>query len=186
MGHRLPTDLETFYVAYLHTVFFHVLAALVLNQNREATKPVKVPPRLAGNWIYSTVPVAGQEFPLQLAALPATAAVSLADGKKVAPYLVIYCQRGAARPLNAFLDMRLPVALEGKAIVKLNGKDFPAFAIAPLIEGDASRLSLPHDLTPLLREAVQLEVLLPGYNVNFVLLNWPKMRERLDGGCRAN
>ncbi len=160
--------------------------ALGIAQQRGEIRPVKVPPKLAGNWIYSTVPVAGQEHPLQLAALPATAAVSLADGKKVAPYLVIYCQRGAARPLNAFVDMRVQLALGGRAIAKLNGKDFPPFEISPLIGGDISRFSLPPDLTPLLREAVQLEMLLPGYSVTFVLLNWPKMRERLDASCHVD
>ncbi len=151
---------------------------------QEASRPIKVPPKLAGNWIFSTVPVAGEKAPLQMAALPATTAITLEDGKKVAPYLVVYCQPGAARPLNAFLDMRHPVSLDGSALVKLNGKDFPAFPLMPLQPGDASRINLPHDLTPLLREAVQLDLRVPGHTVSFVLLNWPKIRDRLESSCK--
>ena len=150
---------------------------------QEASRPIKVPPKLAGNWIFSTVPVPGQKAPLQLAALPATTVVKLADGNKVAPYLVIYCQPGAARPLNAFLDMRLPISLDGTVTVKLNGKDFPAFPLTPLQQGDASRINLPHDLTPLLREAVELELQVPGHSVSFILLNWQKIRGRLESSC---
>lgn len=150
---------------------------------QEASRPIKVPPKLAGNWIFSTVPVPGEKAPLQLAALPASTALKLEDGKKVAPYLVIYCQLGAARPLNAFLDMRLPISLDGTVLVKLNGKEFPAFPLTPLRQGDASRINLPRDLTPLLREAVELELQLPGHTVSFVLLNWQKIRSRLESSC---
>lgn len=139
---------------------------------------------MAGNWIFSTVTVPGQEVPLQLAALPATTTTVLENGKKMAPYLVIYCQRGAARPINAFLDMRMQMALTGTAIVKINGKDFTPFALTPLQPGDASRISLPHELTPLLREAVQLEFQLPGHTAHFLLLHWPEIRERLERSCK--
>ena len=85
--------------------------------------------------------------------------------------------------LNAFLDMRLPISLDGAVTVKLNGKDFPAFPLTPLQQGDASRINLPHDLTPLLREAVQLELQVPGHSVSFILLNWQKIRGRLESSC---
>ncbi len=69
-------------------------------------------------------------------------------------------------------------------MVTLNGKAFPSFPMLALQPGDTTRWKLARDLTPLLKEAVQIEFVLPGYTAQFLLLHWPGIREQLLSSCR--
>ncbi len=116
--------------------------------------------------MYSTVTVAGSREALQIAALPGTPVIASGEGNRKAPYLAFYCQRGSAKELNAFVDWRRDIGV-GEGLVKLNGVAMPGIVGIPLVEGDRGKMSLPQTLVPLLREAIQIEVIVKGVEARF-------------------
>lgn len=177
---------KKFFVAFLHFVFFHVLACTGAPLGEEAKGSVKPVRRKAGNWFFSTIPLSGFKTPLQIAALPSTTPVATVDGKKQAPYLVLYCQEGSARELNAFVDWRKNVSFIGNTIVKINGIEASVKATMPLVPGDLSRMKLPAETAASLREASLVEVTIRDEHSAFVMLHWQEIRRRLLRSCGAN
>lgn len=173
---------ETFYVAYLHFVFFHVLIASNLFFSQESKEPVRVPTRKAGLWHFSTVSVAGFKEPLQIAALPGVSG----EKRKQQPYLVLYCQRGSERTLNAFVDWREEVSFIGQATLKINGTEAAPFDPMPLVPGSLDRMKLPGKTSSLLREAIQVELSIHNRQALFVLLHWDKIQRQMQQSCATN
>lgn len=103
-------------------------------------------------------------------ALPGTPVIVSGEGNRKAPYFAFYCQRGSPKELNAFVDWRRDIGV-GESLVILNGVAMPGFVGMPLVEGDRGKMSLPKTLMPLLREAIQIEVIVKGVEARFLLLH---------------
>ena len=56
----------------------------------------------------------------------------------------------------------------------------------PLAEGDRRKMSLPQTLVPLLREAIQIEVIVKGAEARFLLLHLDAMQKGLLRSCRTD
>jgi hypothetical protein len=160
----------------VYWIFFHVLLGAL-------DDPVKVPPKKAGAWIFSTATVPGVKEPLRIAALPAASPVPVVDGKRRPAYLVIYCQAGAERSWNAFVDLRDEKEWPLAAVARVNGKEFGRIELKELIPGKRQRLLLPRGVVRVLGEAVSMEVAVEGTVMNFVLLHWEGIRTQLSEAC---
>ncbi len=166
----------------MHSVFFHVLIASNLFLNQESKEVLRVQPPKAGRWYFSTVSVAGFKEPLQIASLPGVSG----EHNKQQPYLVLYCQRGTERSLNAFVDWREEVSFIGQATLKINGTEAAQFDPMPLVPGSLDRMKLPGKTSSLLREAIQVELSIHNRQALFVLLHWDKIQRQMQQSCATN
>ena len=149
---------------------------------QESKEPIRIGPKKAGNWFFSTVTVAGFSEPLQIASLPGSSIKS----KKKPPHLVIYCQRGSVRSLNAFVDWREEVSYLGKASVWVNGREAASFDAEPLVAGNLTQMKLPAATSPLLKRAIVIELSVAGEKASFLLLHWDAIQQRMLQRCAAN
>lgn len=158
------------------SLFFHALLWLQDGASTDRVhRAVQIPPKTAGRWLFTTITVAGESRPLQIAGLPAIKALRRENGKAVHPYLAFYCQSQTPQQLHAFLDARqaLTEPVEVHVNSKLYASKLRLETLAP------NQYKIPTELTMLLSQAQQVEI--AGHT--FLLLNWPQMQARLAQAC---
>lgn len=159
------------------SLFFHALLWLQDGASTDtAPRAVQIPPKAAGRWLFTSITVAGESRPLQVAALPAIQALRNENGKAVHPYLAFYCQAETPLRLHSFLDARqvLTEPIEVKVNSRLYASNLRLDELAP------KQYKIPAELTSLLSQAQQVEIA----GQTFLLLNWPQMQARLAQACR--